>query len=106
MTPGQMNSTYVSAINFMKSREIMNKVVDLFNEEETIVDIMELCDRYVPTAVKEYVYHANTRLHAAAIVDAAGAAQPAAGAQSVIPLTAGSVKPIVGMMMLTAGRHR
>ena len=106
MTPGQMNSTYVSAINFMKQREIMNKVVDLFNEEETIVDIMDLCDRYVPTAVKEYVYHANTRLHAAATVAVAGAAQPAAGATSVVPLTSGSVKPIVGSMMLTAGRHR
>ena len=101
-----MNSTYVSAINFMKQREIMNKVVDLFNEEETIVDIMDLCDRYVPTAVKEYVYHANTRLHSAATVDTAGAAEPAAGASSTIPLTAGSVKPTVGSMMITAGRFR
>ena len=90
----------------MKQREIMNKVVDLFNEEETIVDIMDLCDRYVPTAVKEYVYHVNTRLHAAATVAAAGATQPAAGAQSVVPLTAGSIKPIVGSMMLTSTRHR
>ena len=90
----------------MKQREIMNKVVDLYNDEETIVDIMALTDRYVPTAVKEYVYHVNTRLHKAATVDAAGALEPAVGANSVIPLTAGSVKPRVGDTMLTPGRNR
>lgn len=105
MQQGQLNRTYVSSINFMDQREILNKVLDLYDEEETIVDIMQALKRYVPTSQTTFNYHVNTRVHAAATV-AAEEAAPSAGAATDVVLTAGSVKPRVGDMMLTPGRNR
>lgn len=105
MQQGQLNRTYVSSISFMDQREILNKVLDLYDEEETIVDIMQAMNRYVPTAQTTFNYHVNTRVHSAAELGVLEAA-PAAGAASTITLTGGSVKPRVGDMMLTAGRYR
>lgn len=100
-----MTSTYVSSIAFMQQREILNKVLDLYDEMDTIVDIMELTGRYVQTSQEDFRYHVNTRLHKAAVINGSEA-EPAAGASSTITLTAGSVKPRVNDIMLTAGRYR
>lgn len=83
----------------------MNKVLDLYDEMDTIVDIMQSTGRYVPTSQETFIYHVNQRLHRAA--QSAGIlAQPAAGATSTVAVTAGSVKPRVGDIMLTPGRFR
>lgn len=105
MQTGELNREYLSTIDFMDKREILNKVLDLYDEEQTIVDILDMCNRYVPTDQETYRYHVNERLHAAATTSGI-LAQPAVGAASNITLTAGSVKPRVNDMMITAGRNR
>jgi hypothetical protein len=102
---GQLNRAYVSAIDFMDQREIMNKMLDIWDDEATIVDIMEATGRYVQTSQETFHYHVNTRLHASATVNAIEAA-PAAGAATDVVLTAGSVKPRLGDIMLTPGGYR
>lgn len=105
MQQGQMDYQYVSSIDFMKQREILKNVLDIWDDEATIVDIMEMTDRYVVSADKEFHFFVNERLHSAgelAVLEAA----PAAGAASTITLTAGSVKPRVNDIMMTAGGYR
>lgn len=105
METGRLDRQYLSTIDFMDQREIMNKVLDVYDEMGDIVAIMEMADRYEVTAQEEYHYHVNTRLYAAATV-AAETAAPSAGASTTVGLTAGSVKPRVNDVMLTAGRYR
>lgn len=105
MISQQLDRQYVSSIQFMDQREIMNKVLDLYDEMDTIVDIMQSTGRYIPSSQETFYYHVNERLHRAA-TSAGVLAQPAVGAQSTVALTAGSVKPRVGDIMLTAGRYR
>jgi len=38
---GNINKSYVSSINFLDQREILNKVLDVTNEEISFLDIME-----------------------------------------------------------------
>jgi hypothetical protein len=105
MISQQLNRTYVSSINFMDQREILGQVLDLYDEMDTIVDIMQETGRFVVSDQETFYYHVNERLHKAA-TSAGTLAQPAAGASSVVALTAGSVKPRVGDIMLTPGRFR
>lgn len=106
MQQGQLTSTYVSSADFdpLVRREILNKVVDVWDDTMSINDILKLCNRYVPTDVSTYTYHTNERLHSAATVTAT--TEPAVGAASTITLTAGSVKPRINDMMLTAQRNQ
>jgi UDP-2,3-diacylglucosamine pyrophosphatase LpxH len=105
MQAQQLNRTYVSSINFMDQREILGQVLDLYDEMDTIVDVMMETGRFVVSDQETFYYHVNERLHKAA-TSAGILAQPAAGAASTVALTAGSVKPRVGDIMLTPGRYR
>lgn len=105
MQKGTLDRQYLSTIEFMDKREILNKVLDLYDEEQTIVDVLDMTNRYVPTSQEIYHYHVNERLHRAATV-ASALPQPAAGAASNVALTAGSVKPRIGDLMITGGRVR
>jgi UDP-2,3-diacylglucosamine pyrophosphatase LpxH len=105
MQAQQLNRTYVSSINFMDQREILGQVLDLYDEMDTIVDIMQETGRFVVSDQETFYYHVNERLHKAATSNGV-LAQPAAGASSTVALTAGSVKPRVGDIMLTPGRFR
>jgi hypothetical protein len=105
MEKGTMDRQFVSNLAFMHKRDIRPEVADIFDEMNQVVDIMELCGRYVPTVNDEYTMHVNTRLHSAATIDGALAA-PTAGAASTVSLTAGSVKPRVNDVMMTAGGYR
>ncbi len=105
MQTGQLNAQYISSIEFMDKREILNKVLDIWDDKVTVTQMLRELNRYVPTVQKTYTYHVNTRVHAAATL-ASGEAEPAAGADSTITLTAGSVKPRKNDIMLTAGRNQ
>lgn len=106
MDQGRITRQFVSELAFMHKREILSKVLDIYDEMNQIVDIMEMTERYVPTVNDEYVLHVNTRLSSAATLAAGAVAEPAAGAASTLTLTAGSVKPRVRDVMLTPGRFR
>lgn len=62
-TLGQINKQYVSSVNFLDQREILNKVLDITNEESSFLDIMELTGRATPTSVPSYHHFVNDELY-------------------------------------------
>lgn len=101
-----MDYTYVSTLDVdLKQREILKNLLDIYDDEQTIVDIMEATGRYQVTKSKDFHFYVNQRLHSAAEVNAIEAA-PAVGTATDVALTAGSVKPRVNDIMLTAGGYR
>ena len=73
MPIGQINKSYVSSINFLDQREILNKVLDITNEESSFLDIMELTGRAEVTSVPEYHHFVNEELYVLATVSSGGA---------------------------------
>lgn len=75
---GMYDKKYVSSINFLDQREILNKVLDITNEESSFLDIMELTGRSTPTSVPTYHHFVNEELYVlgtASAVTGSGAAQ-------------------------------
>lgn len=69
-TIGQYDKKYVSSVNFLDQREILNKVLDITNEESSFLDIMELTGRSNPTSVPTYHHFVNEELYVLATVTA------------------------------------
>lgn len=67
---GNLTKSYVSSINFLDQREILNKVLDITNEESSFLDVMELTNRSVITSVPEYHHFVNEELYVLATVTA------------------------------------
>jgi len=67
---GNMTKSYVSSVNFLDQREILNKVLDITNEESSFLDVMELTGRAKPTAVPTYHHFVNEELYVLATVTA------------------------------------
>jgi hypothetical protein len=69
-TIGILDKKYVSSINFLDQREILNKVLDITNEEASFLDIMELTGRSNPTSVPTYHHFVNEELYVVGTVSA------------------------------------
>lgn len=69
-TIGQINKSYVSSINFLDQREILNKVLDITNEQASFLDVLELTGRSKPTSVPEYNHFVNEELYVLGTVSA------------------------------------
>ena len=67
---GNMTKSYVSSVNFLDQREILNKVLDITNEESSFLDVMELTGRSNPTGVPTYHHFVNEELYVLATVTA------------------------------------
>jgi hypothetical protein len=67
---GNITKQYVSSIDFLDQREILNKVLDITNEESSFLDIMELTSRSKVTSVPEYNHFINEELYVLATVTA------------------------------------
>jgi len=59
----QINKNYVSSTAFLDQREILNKVLDITNEESSFLDVMELTGRSTPTSVPQYHHFVNAELY-------------------------------------------
>lgn len=102
---GTNDSTYLSSINYLKQREILNDLIDVYDEEVSIVQVLDELGLAKSTSVEEY--HNFTEDYLYAIGTVAGTeAEPVAGAATDIVLTAGSVKPPVGDLAMTPGRKK
>lgn len=67
---GSITKQYVSSIDFLDQREILNKVLDITNEEYSFMDIMELMGRSKPTSVPEYHHFVNEEMYVLGTVSA------------------------------------
>lgn len=69
-TLGIVDKKYVSSVNFLDQREILNKILDITNEESSFLDVMELTGRATPTAVPTYHHFVNEELYVIGTVSA------------------------------------
>jgi hypothetical protein len=69
-TIGGLGKSYVSSVNFLDQREILNKVLDITNEESSFLDIMELTGRSNVTSVPTYHHFVNDELYVLGAVSA------------------------------------
>ena len=53
----------MSSVSFLDQREILNKLLDVTNEEYSFLDVMELMGRSVQTSVPEYHTFINAELY-------------------------------------------
>lgn len=67
---GSITKQYVSSIDFLDQREILNKVLDITNEEYSFMDVMELMGRSKPTSVPEYHHFVNEEMYVLGTVSA------------------------------------
>jgi hypothetical protein len=59
----QINKNYISSTAFLDQREILNKILDVTNEESSFLDVMELTGRSNPTSVPTYHHFVNQELY-------------------------------------------
>jgi hypothetical protein len=67
---GNINKSFVSAIDYMDKREILGKILDVRNEESCFLDVMEMFGVMKPTKAVTFHYHVNEELYALGIVNA------------------------------------
>ena len=96
-----LNSTYLSSVSYLNRRDILDKVLDLYEEEKTVKDMLEFTGRAKPTDQPEYHNFVNDWLYKTATVASATAAASLttdADDYSVgtIVLTSAADAPIVG----------
>lgn len=101
---GQTNKNYISSVNFLDKREILDKILDVTNEDKTILDWMEMTGRQVQTDVPVYHQFVNEERYETSTVASGGGATAGGAGQTVdITLnnsTAGGSYPIVGDLIL------
>jgi len=85
MSYGKVNKQYISSINFLDQREILNDLLDVTNEESTFLDIMELCGRAEVTAQPDFHQFENEELYG--IGEVASVTSGSGSAQVVFDLT-------------------
>jgi len=49
-----VSKQFISSVSFLDQREILNKLLDVTNEEYSFLDVMEMMGQSVQTAVPEY----------------------------------------------------
>ena len=69
---GQLDKNYVSSVDFLDQREILNQVLNITNEEKSFVDIMEMMGKSVVTGNPEYHHWVNEEIYQTLVVDIAG----------------------------------
>jgi hypothetical protein len=70
MALGQVSKSYISSTAFLDKREILNKVLNITNEDMSFLDIMELSGRSIATPVPTYHHFVNDELYALGTVSA------------------------------------
>lgn len=95
---GTTTKAYISSINFLDQRDILNEVFDVTSEDATILDIMELTGKMSPTDVPQYSAFMDDYLFQTGLV----ASVPGAGAGSGLVSLASSDPNGVLTVTLTA----
>lgn len=69
-----LNKNYVSSTAFLDQREILNKLLNITNEESSFLDVMELTGRSVVTSVPQYHHFVNSELYVLGTIQASAVA--------------------------------
>jgi hypothetical protein len=102
---GNIDRTFLSTVSFtntLEQREILKDVLDIYDEEASMLDIMDWTGKSKATAQTEYFTVQNNFLYATATVKTLTTAGSAGASASITCTGATSVKPVVGELMLFA----
>lgn len=103
---GNIDRSFLSTVSFtntLEQREILKDVLDIYDEEASMLDIMDWTGKAKASAQTEYFTVQNNFLYATATVKTPGFAAGAAGASVDITIVGStSVKPVVGELILFA----
>lgn len=96
-TIGAITKQYVSSIEFLDQREILNKVLDITNEQASFLDVLELTGRSKPTSVPEYHHFVNEELYVLGTVSAVVGSGTTAISADLNTATSASAFPYVNV---------
>jgi hypothetical protein len=103
---GNIDRTFLSTVSFtntLEQREILKDVLDIYDEEASMLDVLDWTGKAKATAQTEYFTVQNNFLYATATVKTPGTSAGSAGASvDITCVGATSVKPVVGELMLFA----
>jgi hypothetical protein len=103
---GNIDRSFLSTVSFtntLEQREILKDVLDIYDEEASMLDVLDWTGRSKATAQTEYFTVQNNFLYATATVKTPGTSAGTAGASvDITCVGATSVKPVVGELMLFA----
>jgi hypothetical protein len=103
---GNIDRTFLSTVSFtntLEQREILKDVLDIYDEEASMLDVLDWTGRSKASAQTEYFTVQNNFLYAMATVKTPGTSAGAAGASVDITCVGStSVKPVVGELILFA----
>jgi len=103
---GNIDRTFLSTVSFtntLEQREILKDVLDIYDEEASMLDVLDWTGKAKATAQTEYFTVQNNFLYATATVKTPGTSAGAAGASVDITIVGStSVKPVVGELILFA----
>jgi hypothetical protein len=94
---GAINKQYVSSTAFLDQREILNKVLDITNEEASFLDVIELTGRSKPTSVPEYHHFVNEELYVLGTVSAITGSGTTAITADLNTATSASAYPFINV---------
>lgn len=101
---GAIDKKYVSSIDFLDQREILNKVLDITNEEYSFMDIMELMGRSKPTSVPEYHHFVNEELYVLGTVASVTSGSGTAVVVVVVDSTAWNSTNVGELVLFPSGK--
>ena len=100
---GNIDRSFLSTVSFtntLEQREILKDVLDIYDEEASMLDVLDWTGRSKATAQTEYFTVQNNFLYATATVKTLTTAGSAGASASIVCTGATSVKPVVGELML------
>ena len=101
---GNIDRTFLSTVSFtntLEQREILKDVLDIYDEEASMLDVLDWTGKAKATAQTEYFTVQNNFLYATATVKTPGTSAGSAGASvDITCVGATSVKPVVGELIL------
>lgn len=102
---GGIDRTFLSTVSFtntLEQREILKDVLDIYDEEASMLDVLDWTGKAKATAQTEYFTVQNNFLYAVATVKTAYVAGSAGASASIVCTGATSVKPVSGELILFA----
>jgi hypothetical protein len=96
-TIGAINKQYVSSIEFLDQRDILNKVLDITNEQASFLDVLELTGRSKATSVPEFHHFVNEELYVLGTVSAITGSGTTAISADLNTATSASAYPFINV---------
>jgi len=101
---GNIDRTFLSTVSFtntLEQREILKDVLDIYDEEASMLDVLDWTGKSKASAQTEYFTVQNNFLYATATVKTPGTSAGSPGASvDITCVGATSVKPLVGELIL------